>query len=325
MKRYILSNSNIEVHIADIGATIMKLIVKDIEEKPVDIILGFDEVEQYSSTDYLSNYPYFGALMGRCGGRIGNASFDIDGVKYQLSANTAPHHLHGGFSGFDRKIWSLVSQTDQSLELCYISPDGEEGYPGNLEVVVKFELCHDELKVSYKAHTDKKCPVSLTHHPYFNLCPSQDDIKRQQLRLFSDQRLILHEGIADGKKYPVEPLYEYNQPKSLRAVIEEGNSLDDAYVYDHDGEMKEMAEISHPDSSIGVAISSDYPSAVVYAGEYVEVKNGKGGRNYHAYAGLAIEPQYAPNTPNVPQFPSNILKPGQTYLHHITYRIFKTK
>lgn len=325
MKRYILSNSVLEVHIADLGATIMKMIVKGIDEKPVDIILGFDEVEQYASEDYMSNYPYFGALMGRCGGRIGNASFEIDGVKYQLSANTAPHHLHGGFSGFDRKIWSLVNQTEQSLELRYVSPDGEEGYPGNLEVNVKFELCNDELKVSYTACTDKKCPVSLTHHPYFNLCPDQADIKKQQLRLFSDERLVLHAGVANGERYPVEPLYEYNQPKALRAVIEEGNSLDDAFVFGRDGEMKEMAEISHPDSAIGVAISSDYPSAVVYAGEYVGVKNGKSGRDYHAYAGLAIEPQYAPNTPNVPQFPSSRLEPGETYHHQIIYRIFKTK
>lgn len=321
VNRFILSNRFLEVHIADLGATIMKMVVKDVDSQPVDIVLGFDDADQYASADYLSNYPYFGAMMGRCAGRIGNASFTIDGTRYALSANVAPHHLHGGFAGFDRKIWTMQKHDDHTLQLHYVSPDGEEGYPGNLDVTILFQLEEKELKISYTATTDKKCPVSLTHHPYFNLCPEQPDIKRQCLRLYSDKYLATEQGISTGEVLQAESLYLYDEPKALRAVIEEGNSLDDCYVFGDDGQMKLMAEISHPDSKISVALLSDYPAAVVYAGEYIGVRNGKQGREYQAYAGLAIEPQYSPNTANLPSFPSNLLSPGETYHHTLIYRI----
>ena len=321
VNRFILSNRFLEVHIADLGATIMKMVVKDVDSQPVDIVLGFDDADQYASADYLSNYPYFGAMMGRCAGRIGNASFTIDGTRYALSANVAPHHLHGGFSGFDRKIWTMQKHDDHTLQLHYVSPDGEEGYPGNLDVTILFQLEEKELKISYTATTDKKCPVSLTHHPYFNLSPEQPDIKRQCLRLYSDKYLATEQGISTGEVLQAEGLYLYDEPKALRAVIEEGNSLDDCYVFGDDGQMKLMAEISHPDSKISVALLSDYPAAVVYAGEYIGVRNGKQGREYQAYAGLAIEPQYSPNTANLPSFPSNLLSPGETYHHTLIYRI----
>lgn len=318
---YILSNNFLEVHIADLGATIMKMIVKDVDSQPVDIVLGFDNADQYADDDYLSDYPYFGAIMGRCGGRIGNASFEVDGVRYALSANVPPHHLHGGFSGFDRKRWIMQKHDDCLLQLHYVSQNGEEGYPGNLDVTVVFELEGKDLRISYTATTDQKCPVSLTHHPYFNICPAQSDIKRQCLKLYSDRYLVLQQGVATGDELQAKGLYLFDEPKALRAVIEEGNSLDDCFVFGEDGAMKLMAELSHPDSDIRVAVLSDYPAVVVYAGEYIKVRNGKKGRNYDAYAGLAIEPQYSPNTPNQPSFPSNILSPGERYQHTVIYRI----
>ncbi len=316
---YTLKSDWLEVHVSTWGATITRMIVPDKDGCPVDVLLGMERGEDYMTSEYIASGAYLGACIGRYANRIAGGTFVLDGVRYQLAVNNGTNHLHGGVCGFDKKIWDVIAYDGQMLTLGYCSPDGEEGYPGTLNVRITFAVVGRELKVNYHATTDKSCYVSLTHHPYFNLNPVGKDIRSHLLKLNTSQFLKSNDLIPDGTLATVEGDYDFTTPKPLGDVIEHRGGLDDCFVFNQVGVIKRMAELESADTGIKMYVCSDYPGLQVYTGRYLNVYGAKGGRNYGPYAGVALEAQYFPDSPNHQEFPSTLLKPGEEYSKNIVF------
>lgn len=313
LEEFVLKNTDLEVHITNLGATITHMITKDKNGKPVDVILGFDKPESYDTAAYLSNYPYLGAAIGRYANRIAKGSFELDGKTYTLPRNNGENALHGGNSGFDRKIWTVLDSSATTLTLQYVSEDGEEGFPGKLTVEISFKLEGKDFLIHYKATGNKNTPVNLTHHPYFNLTPAEADIKEHELKLFTDKYLESEELIPTEKIIKASGDYKFRDYNRLGNVIEHHDGLDDCYVFDYTNEIVKMAELYAPASGIRLTVFSNYPGLQVYTGKYLDVTNAKGGKHYGPFAGVALEAQFWPDSPNHPGFPSTILKAGEVY------------
>ena len=226
----------------------------------------------------------------------------------------------GGICGFDKKRWKPVAYDgSKSLTLRYDSPDGEEGYPGNLQASVCFQLDMRELRIQYRATCDKPCYVNLTHHPYFNL-EGEGDIRGHVLKLYSGHYLRTEDLIPDGTLAEAKgTACDFTMPHVLERVIEERGGLDDCFVFGGTGMVKRMAGLSDSRASIVLFVASDYPGLQVYTGRYLDVPGGRDGQHYGAYAGVALEPQFYPDSPHHPEFPSALLLPGEEYAHEITY------
>lgn len=315
----ILKNELLEVHISTLGATITRMIVRQPAGKAVDVILGMEHAEDYESAEYLAAGAYLGAAIGRYGNRIAGGKFVLDQQEYQLAVNNGANHLHGGYCGFDKKIWTVTKKDTTVLGLRYISLDGEENYPGNLTVDICFEVAGKELKIGYSATTDKKCYVNLTHHPYFNLNPESADIKDHMLKLYTDRFLKTDDLIPDGTFVKMSGDYDFTHSLSMRGVIEHDGGLDDCFVFNAGAGIVRQAELFSKESGIKLYVCSDYPGLQVYTGRYLNVKNAKLGKHYGAYAGVALEAQFWPDSPNHPSFPSTILEPGETYRKTTVY------
>ena len=186
---YVLKNEFLEVHVGAWGATLQRMLVTGKDGRRRDVLLGLEHPEDYAGVEYAATGAYLGALVGRYANRIADGRFTLEGREYQLAVNNGRNHLHGGVRGFDKQLWSKTYFADNALVLRYVSPDGEEGYPGTLEVQVGFVLSGKELKITYQAWVDKPCPVNLTHHPYFNLCGGVGNVKSHVLRLYTDKYL----------------------------------------------------------------------------------------------------------------------------------------
>ena len=232
IENYIIKNQYLEVHISSFGATISKMYVNDKGGGTVDVVLGLERAEDYCSPEYIATGAYLGAGVGRYANRIAQGKFSIDGKEYQLNINNGMNHLHGGNGGFSQKEWGVIKQESTVLELQYISPDGEENYPGTLIVSAIFELRERELWINYRAKTDQKCYVNLTHHPYFNLNQNRCDIKNHQLKLFTDKYLKTDDLIPNGEFVKMEGVYDFTVSKALDEVIEKNGGLDDCFVFD---------------------------------------------------------------------------------------------
>lgn len=316
---YILKNELAEVHVSTLGATLTRMITKDREGKPVDVILGMERAEDYASEEYMAGGAYLGAAIGRYGNRIARGIFTLDGQSYRLAVNNGSNHLHGGVCGFDKKIWTVREQGDTLLALRYVSPDGEENYPGVLTADLCFEVIGRELHIRYEAYTDRKCHVNLTHHPYFNLNPAGDDIRGHVLKLYTDRYLRTEELIPDGTFVKMEGDRDFTRPRPLREVIERSGGLDDCFVFADTGKVERRAELFCPETGIKLYVCSDYPGLQVYTGRYLDVARAKGGKHYGAYAGIALEAQFWPDSPNHPDFPSTLLSPGEVYRKTTVY------
>ena len=316
---YILKNQHLEVHIASWGATIVRMITSDIQGKKVDVVLGLENVEDYQSDAYLATGAYLGAGIGRYANRIAGGQFHIDDKMYQLHINNGSNHLHGGICGFDQKEWKIVKQQVTLLELQYISREGEENYPGTLIVNILFELKEKELWINYRAKTDRNCYVNLTHHPYFNLDPESCDIKKHQLKLYTDKYLYTDELIPNGDFVQMEGIYDFTDFNTLQEVIEKKGGLDDCFVFELHEKIQRQAELFSEESGIKLYVCSDYPGLQVYTGRYLDVRNAKQGKHYGPYSGVALEAQYWPDSPNHPNFPSTLLVPEQEYIKTTIY------
>ena len=230
-----------------------------------------------------------------------------------MAINNGENHLHGGLCGFDKKIWNVGQAGTDSLTLTYCSPDGEEAYPGTLQVKVGFSLQEKALRIDYEAVTDKKCFVNLTHHPYFNLNPEAADIKRHTLKLYTDRYLKTDDLIPDGTFVMATGDYDFTSPASLQGVIGNQGGLDDCFVFNNSGKLIRMAELFDDQTGIKLYVCSDYPGVQVYTGKFLNVKQAKDGKQYGPYAGVALEAQFWPDSPNHPEFPSTLLVPGEIY------------
>jgi len=318
------NEQDIVIKITNLGGIITEIHIPDRQGKFGNIALGFDNLDQY-----LAGHPNFGALIGRYGNRIADASFSLDGETYQLAANNGDNTLHGGLVGFDDVLWDTeVISCDEraALKLSYISVDGEEGYPGTLEVEVTYELLMDQLFITYEAVSDKATPVNLTNHSYFNLA-GEGTILDHVLYLNAsrytpvDEELIPTGEIANVEGTP----FDFRKPGVIGERIEEvgGNpgGYDHNFVLDGSSEEKVLAaKLMDPKTGRSLEVITTEPGIQLYTGNFLNGSLVSGDLTYVKNSGLCLETQHFPDSPNQPDFPSTILRPGEKY---VTQTIFK--
>jgi aldose 1-epimerase len=339
---YTLRNSKgAEADIMTYGGIVEKLIMPDRNGNMADVVLGFDNLDGYTNDRYLRGCPYFGALIGRYGNRIGGAKFTLEGQTYTLAPNNNGNTLHGGVKGYDKVVWKAVKADvgpeGPRLELTYLSPDGEEGFPGNLTVTATYTLTEDNaLKLQFKATTDKPTVVNLTHHSYFNLKgQGNGDILGHEVYINSDKTTPVDKGLiptgsfADVTGTP----FDFRKPTTIGARIDDPDPiLQYGPGYDHNwvvnkplGKYGLQARVTEPTTGRVLEVWSDEPGLQFYAGNFLDgTLTGKDGKVYQKHYAFCMEPQHYPDSPNKPQFPSTELKPGQTYHNTIVYK-FSTK
>jgi len=329
---YTLKNhSGMEARITNYGGIVVSLLVPDKNGKPGDIVLGYD-----SLADYINDSPYFGALIGRYGNRIAKGKFTLDGVAYKLATNNGPNHLHGGLKGFDKVVWNVddkKSVPGHSLVLTYLSKDGEEGYPGNLSVKVTYTVTEDnELKIEYVATTDKPTVVNLTHHSYFNLSgPGKGNILQHELMINADRFTPV-----DSTLIPTGELRSVKDtPFDFMKLTEIGSRINNADQqmrfgggYDHNFILIKTkkghnlaAQVYEKNSGRIMEVYTTEPGIQFYSGNSLDGRSlGKGGVKYEHRSGFCLETQHFPDSPNKPQFPSTVLRPGEKYSSTTIYR-----
>lgn len=326
---YILTNKNgMEVAITNYGGTVVTLKVPDRNGKIEDVVLGYDKLE-----DYEAGKAYFGATVGRYANRIAHAKFTLDGVTYTLPKNDGDNHLHGVFN---KRVWNPkdVSGSDgQALELTYVSKGGEDGYPGNLSVKVVYTLTgQNELKIDYSATTDKDTVLNLTNHCYFNLAgQGNGDILQQQLMIRADRftpvdaTLIPTGELRSVKGTP----FDFTTSTVIGARIDQDNEqLKLGKGYDHNwvlnnstaGSLYIAAQAYDPHSGRLLEVSTTEPGLQLYTGNFLDGIHGKGGKVYNRRYAFCLETQHFPDSPNHPQFPSTVLKPGQHFQSTTVYK-----
>lgn len=322
---YTLKNENdLLVKITDFGGIITEIHTKDRNGKMGNVVLGFDNLEQYTE-----GHPYFGALIGRFGNRIALAKFSLDGEDYQLEANNGNNTLHGGIKGFDKVVWDaeiISSDSRAALKLSYLSPDGEEGYPGNLTVMVTYELLPDQLIISYEAETDKATVLNLTNHSYFNLAGEGSILDHILYIPASKYTPVDSTLIPTGELANVEgTAFDFRKPRVIGKRIQEVG--DDPVGYDHnyviDGkadEMKMAAKAMDPISGRWLEVSTSEPGVQFYSGNFLDGTVASGGDPIEQYEGFCLETQHFPDSPNQPNFPTTVLRPGE---HFISQTILK--
>ena len=329
---FVLKNSNnMQAYITNYGGRIVALHVPDTAGKLVDVVVGMGSVDEYAA----ATEPYFGALIGRYGNRIANGTFTLDGKSYTLPKNDGPNTLHGGKKGFQYVVWDARHTDPQTLELSYLSPDGEEGFPGNLKVKVVYSLNDsNELRIAYEATTDKRTPLNLTNHAFFNLNgEGSGTINNHVLQLFADRytpvdsTLIPTGELASVKNTP----FDFTQPTRIGDRVDADHpQIRYGRGYDHDfaigdnskvNGLSRAASVRGDKSGITMEVLTTEPSIQLYGGNFMQGKNTfkTGAKDEHRTA-FCLETQHFPNSPNEPQFPSTILDPGKTYKSLSVYR-----
>jgi aldose 1-epimerase len=323
IEQFILTNRDgVELCAITYGGIITSIKTPDRDGALADIVLGFQTLE-----DYLGDHPYFGAIVGRYGNRIAHGQFTIDGDTFQLACNNGPHHLHGGRRGFDKGVWAAAPLEGRNgVAFSYVSQDGEEGYPGTLTVMVTYELTNTcELIIDYDARTDRATHVNLTQHSYFNLAgEGSGSVLDQELMIAADRFTP-----ADATLIPSGELarvdgtpFDFRKPARIGARI----AADDAQIahghgYDHNwvlnGERtgrNVIARLFDPSTGRTLEIATTEPGMQCYTGNFLDgTLIGKSGRAYMRHAGVCLETQHFPDTPNHPQFPTTLLRPGERY------------
>jgi aldose 1-epimerase len=317
-----------EVCLSNYGAIITSWKIGLPDKSIYDIVLGFENVEDYFSEAYLKQYPWFGCAIGRCANRIKDSSFELDGKKYFLTSNRGNDHLHGGISGFDKKVWKVVSCKDSpypSLELSYLSRDGEEGYPGNLKVTIRFDLYEgNALSYEYTAACDKPTVVNLARHEYFNLGNGKKTIENHFLKINSSVTLDQDENlVANGNLSPVEnTAFDFRDFHPIGTQMNRQEGYDKSYLLDaFDGQRKAAAEAYSEESGIRLQVFTDQPVVHFYSGRWIPELRGKNSVPYGPFSGFCLETHIHPNAVNIPHFPNVILRPGEVYRQKTVYKV----
>ncbi len=325
------SKSGVEAKISNYGGIVVSLLAPDRDGKLGDIALGYDKLE-----DYLKATPYFGAIVGRYANRIAKARFSLEGVERKLAANDGKNHLHGGLKGFDKVVWEAAVKSGpdgEALELKYLSKDGEEGYPGNLAVTAVYTLTDaGTLRLELTATSDKTTVCNLTNHSYFNLACG-GDILKHELSIPADSITPIDGTlIPDGSFMPVKGTpFDFNVSTPIGARIgQDDPQLNYGLGYDHNwvlrkskpGELSLAGRVYEPSSGRVLEVFTTEPGVQFYSGNFLDGSNvGKGGKPYLRRSGLCLEPQHFPDTPNKPQFPSAVLRPGESYRSVMEFRL----
>ena len=329
---YVLKNAKgAEACVTNWGGRLVSVMVPDKNGKMTDVVLGYDSIQAY-----INSTGNFGALIGRYGNRIANGKFKLDGTEYTLPQNDKTNCLHGGPEGFDRQMWTANQTSPQSVELTYLSKDGEVGFPGNLNVKVTYTLTDDNaIDIQYEATTDKKTVVNLTNHSYFNLSGVPGStIMDHQLSINADNYTpvddkLIPTGIAKVEGTPLD----LRQPQTISAHIDDDfDQLTKAGGYDHNwvlntkGDVAQVAATVYaPTSGILMEVYTNEPGLQVYCGNMMaEKETGKHGTIYPRRGAICLESQHYPDSPNQADFPSTVLEPGQTYKSECIYK-FSTK
>lgn len=323
---FTLANHNgTQVKISNYGGTVTSFVTKDKKGNPSSIVVGFDSLGAY-----LRHPPYFGATIGRYGNRIANASFKLDGVEYKLNANNGKNTLHGGIKGFDKVVWtpSAINDSVPQLTLSYLSKDGEEGFPGNLNAKVTFTLSNnDELKIEYAATTDKATPLNLTNHSYFNLSGNVDNtVLSHNLQIEADGYTPVNsELIPTGEIVPVKGTpFDFTTAKKVgRDMNAVPGGYDHNFVLNnYNKELRKVATLSDSVSGRSLEVYTDQPGLQFYAGNFLDgtFKN-RDGKPIGLHSALCLETQHFPNSPNQPNFPNTILLPGEQFQSTTIYKV----
>ncbi|SKA32404.1 aldose 1-epimerase [Chitinophaga eiseniae] len=327
--QYTLRNAaGMEVKILNYGGIVTDIITPDKQGQKANVVLSYDALSGYQQ----KGQPYFGALIGRYANRIANAKFKLDGKDYTLAANDHGNTLHGGIKGFDKVVWTAAQAGDSSLQLEYTSKDGEEGYPGTMKATVVYTLTPDNaLKIQYTATTDKATPVNLTNHSYFNLSGGKDStILDQELELKASRYTPVNDKlIPTGQLAPVKgTMMDFTTPKKVgKDIAAVKGGYDHNFVLDKAaGSLETVATLYDPASGRYMEMSTTEPGVQFYSGNFLDgtLANTRGGQKYGQHAGLCLEAQHFPNSPNQSDFPGVILKPGETYQQTTVYK-FSTK
>lgn len=325
----------IEVQFTNYGGIITSLKTPDRAGHFSDIVLGYDNL-----TAYVANSPYFGAIVGRYANRIARGHFTLDGAAYTLAVNNGPNSLHGGLRGFDKVVWSarpFQNQEGQGVTLDYTSKNGEEGYPGTLHAVVTYTLTADDrLIVDYQATTDKATPINLSQHSYWNLAGNASrDILGHVLTINADATTPVDSTlIPTGEIAPVQGTpFDFRTPTAIGARVDQrqdaqiryGNGYDHNWVLNRAGAASDAlvlaARVVEPSSGRTMEISTTEPGLQFYSGNFLDGSiTGKGGAVYRFRYGIALETQHYPDSPNHPNFPSTILRPGQQYRSRTVFK-----
>lgn len=322
---YTLSNRNqMQVKITNFGGIITSVLVPDKNGNYDDVVLGFDNLE-----DYQKEHPYFGAIIGRYGNRIAFGKFTLNDQEYSLAKNNGSNHLHGGIKGFDKVVWKaeeILEEEGATLKLTYLSKDGEEGYPGNLDVTVLYTLNNNnEIIIEYKADTDSPTHINLTNHTYFNLNPkTSENALAHVLEIKADKYTVVDENlIPTGELRSVVGVMDFRNAKSIGADIGEvEGGYDHNYVLNKTGTNLElMATVFEPETGRTLEMFTTQPGVQFYSGNFLNGSlSGKNDIVYVKHYGFCLETQHFPDSPNQPDFPSTLLKPGEKYNHTTIYR-----
>ena len=331
----LLNKSGTTLKVLNFGAIVTSLTVPDRNGKYEDIVLGYDSLQ-----DYMNGKSYFGAIVGRYGNRIGKGQFTLKGKKYQVTVNDGENHLHGGKIGFSKELWTATTVQDSagpSLQLTYISKDGEEGYPGKVTLSVTYTLTDkNELRIVYMGTTDKTTILNPTHHSYFNLSGSfNNTILDHLLTIEADSITPVANGLITTGKY----LDVTKTPMDFRTPTAIGARINDSFEqlifgkgYDHNwvirnytkGKVRKAAEVYEQKSGRLMTVYTDQPGLQFYSGNFLDGTSKGKGVSYQLRTGLCLEAQCYPDSPNKPEFPSATLKPGEVY-HQTTIYQFSTK
>jgi aldose 1-epimerase len=320
---HLKNRSGMEVVLTNYGATLVSCLTRDRRGEFADIVLGFRTLEEY-----VESRAYFGGTIGRYANRIANARFVVDDRVYELSKNDGPHHLHGGQCGFDKCMWKTEAADDASVTLALTSPDGDQGYPGRLDVRVTYTLTDaDQIRIEYEAATDKTTPVNLSHHSYFNLRgEGNGDVLGHDMVIHARSYTPVMEGLVPtGDISPVEgtPLdFQRLSPIGLR-IGDADPQLRCAGGYDHNyvlegrmGDLRAVAALTEPASGRTLEVATTEPGLQLYTGNFLDgtlAAKWGAGKRYIRHGGLCLEPQHFPDSPNQPQFPSTLLRAGERF------------
>lgn len=320
---YDLTNGVISAQISDYGAKITRLLVPNDQGRVADVVLGFNTEDEWRSQE-----TYFNAIIGRYANRIKDGRFTLDGKTYQLPINNGPNCLHGGVSGFNEKVWEVVEHDERHIRLHYRAADGEEGFPGNVDVWVTYSLTDDNaLAIAYKATTDAPTIVSMTNHAYFNLEGEQSDsIRNHRLQVLADCYTPLDEtAAATGEIVPVEgTAMDFRQAQRIGDRIDDpffvpGRGIDNNWVLGEPCSTPRLAAVVQADGRT-MEVYTTCPGVQVYTGNYVENHIGKGGTMYRPQNAVCLEAQNLPDAINHTNFPSPVLRPGEVYTQQTLYK-----
>jgi aldose 1-epimerase len=332
VKQYTITNGNgVTIKLIDLGATLREWHVPDRNGQPADVVFGFNDPSGYASKDN----GYFGHTIGRVGNRIGGAKFTLDGKEYKLAANDGPNTLHGGAKrSLDKVVWKgepFKNASGEGVVFTYTSPDGEEGFPGNLKCKVTYTLTDkDEVRIDYEATTDKATPVNLTNHTYFNLSGAgSPTINNHEVMIAADNYTPVDDAlIPTGQIAPVAGTpFDFREFHAIGERVEQLNDKP-GKGYDHNfalnnqsGKLALAAKVRDPQSGRVLTVSTTEPGLQFYGGNFLNGVKGKGGKTYAHRSGLCLETQHYPNAINEPKFASIVLEPGETYKSTCVYQI----